>query len=355
MLHKLQDILLRYEELGSMLGDPEITSDPKQLIALSKEHSSLQDLVEAYNRHTEVEQELEDNKLLLSDDDPEMRDMARAEIQELETEQEDLIERIKWMLIPKDPLDEKNIFIEIRAAAGGDESALFAQELFRMYSRYAEKRGWRVHITSISETELGGFRDIVAQIDGNDVYSRLKYEAGTHRIQRIPKTESGGRIHTSTVTVAVMPEVDEVSLDLDVRDLDISTYRASGAGGQHVNKTDSAVRIVHKPSGTVVQCQNQRSQLKNKNSAMKELRARLFEIERALRHKSIDANRRAQVGTGDRSERIRTYNEPQSRITDHRIGLTLHKFSQVLNGDLDDLVEPLIMHHQTEALQDSDP
>ncbi len=337
-----------------MLADPSLTSDPDRLRKLSKEHAQLSEVVDVYHEYQSAQAELESSRELFQESsDEEMRQLAKEEITELEGRIEALTEQLQGLLIPKDPLDEKNIYLEIRAAAGGDEAAIFAGDLYRMYQRYADQRGWRMRISDESISDHGGFKQVVGLIEGEDVYSRLKYEGGTHRVQRVPATESQGRIHTSTVTVAIIPELDE-EIDIDIQDADlkIDTYRASGAGGQHVNRTDSAVRITHEPSGVVVQCQSERSQHKNKASAMKELRARLMAMELAKQRASVASDRRSQVGTGDRSERIRTYNYPQSRITDHRINFTTHRLESVLDGEVDEVIEPLIMHHQAEALKE---
>ncbi len=355
MFEQLDRVRERYAELASMLMDPEITSDINQLRKVSKEHAQLGELVGAYARYEAVLVEItEAEELMRASDDDEMRELAREELAGLTDERDALTDRMRTLLIPRDPLDEKDIYLEIRAGTGGDEAALFAADLLRMYQRYAGNRGWRVSITSDTPTPYGGFREVVAKIEGDDVYSRLKFESGTHRVQRVPQTESKGRIHTSAATVAVIPEADDVEVDVNEADLKIDTYRASGAGGQHVNKTDSAVRITHLPTNTVVQCQSERSQTQNKATAMKELRARLYEVQVAAQRSAIDADRRAQVGSGDRSERIRTYNFPESRVTDHRIGLTLYKLDRILGGEVDDLVEPLVIHHQAEALRKLD-
>ncbi len=355
MFEQLDRVRERYAELESMLMDPEITSDINQLRKVSKEHAQLGELVGAYARYEAVLVEItEAEELMRASDDDEMRELAREELAGLTDERDALTDRMRTLLIPRDPLDEKDIYLEIRAGTRGDEAALFAGDLLRMYQRYAGNRGWRVSITSDTPTPYGGFREVVAKIEGDDVYSRLKFESGTHRVQRVPQTESKGRIHTSAATVAVIPEADDVEVDVNEADLKIDTYRASGAGGQHVNKTDSAVRITHLPTNTVVQCQSERSQTQNKATAMKELRARLYEVQVAAQRSAIDADRRAQVGSGDRSERIRTYNFPESRVTDHRIGLTLYKLDRILGGEVDDLVEPLVIHHQAEALRKLD-
>ena len=352
MFAKLDEVQGRYRELNSMLADPSVASDPQQYQKLAKEHAHLQEIVEAYARFREVEDEIADNKSLLSENEPELKEMARAEIAALEAEREELEERITRLLIPKDPLDEKNILIEVRAGTGGDEAALFSADLFRMYDRYAANQGWKVEIVEASETDTGGFKQIIALIEGDDVYSKLKYEAGTHRVQRVPETETQGRIHTSAVTVAILPEAEDVELDLDMNDLKIDTYRSSGPGGQSVNTTDSAIRITHEPTGLVVTCQDEKSQHKNRSKALKVLKTRLLEQKREAQHQERAAERREQVGSGDRSERIRTYNFPQSRITDHRIGYTTRRLDDVLNGNLDEMLVPVHEHFQAEKLKD---
>ena len=351
MFDKLDEVKQRYDELNSMLADPSLTSDPGQFRKIAREQAHLQEVVDAYTRYRGVREELEENRELLGDGDDAIREMAREEIRRLEAEEEALHDEIRRLLIPKDPLDAKNIFLEVRAGTGGDEAALFAGDLFRMYSRYAEGRGWRVEIVSLSESDQGGMKEVVALIEGDEVYSRLKYEAGTHRVQRVPATESQGRIHTSAVTVAVLPEAEDVEVDVRNEDLRIDTYRASGAGGQHVNRTESAIRITHLPTGLVVTCQDEKSQHKNKAKALKVLKSRLFERQRAAQEAEIAAERRDQVGSGDRSERIRTYNFPQNRVTDHRINLTLYNLDKVIDGSVDEVVEPLQAHYQAEALQ----
>ena len=352
MFDKLEAVQLRHQELTSMLSDPGLTQDPKELQRIAREHGQLQEVVDHFSRYKAAKDELTQSKQLLTESqDDELRELAREEVSSLEQEIEALTQRLQLLLLPKDPLDGKDIFLEIRAGTGGEEAALFAADMFRMYSRYASLRGWRVQIVSESESERGGYREIIAKIEGDDVYSRLKYEAGTHRVQRVPETESQGRIHTSAITVAILPEVDDVEVHINEGDLRIDTYRSSGAGGQHVNTTDSAIRITHKPSGIVVQCQSERSQHQNKATAMTMLRAALFEQQQRQQQQSVAAERREQVGSGDRSERIRTYNYPQSRITDHRIGLTSYRLQHILEGEVDEIIQPLITHHQAEALQ----
>lgn len=351
MFEKLQEVQGRFEEINSQLADPEVASDPDQLRKLSIEHAHLREVVEVFERFQEVEEQLGESRVMLQDADDDIRSMARDEITALEAEREEITFTLKKLLLPRDPLDGKNIFLEIRAGTGGDEAALFVADLFRMYSRYSESRGWRVEVVSLSETDRGGFKEVIALIEGDQVYSRLKYEAGTHRVQRVPDTESQGRIHTSAVTVAILPEAEDVELDVRDQDLRIDTYRSSGSGGQHVNTTDSAIRITHLPTGLVVTCQDEKSQHKNKAKALKVLKARLLEQEREEQRKEIEAERRGQVGSGDRSERIRTYNFPQSRVTDHRIGYTTHRLDDILSGNADEVIDPLITYYQAEALQ----
>ncbi len=351
MFDKLDEVKGRFDELNSQLADPSITSNPDEFRKIAKEHAHLTEVVQTYDQFRAAEEELEENKVLLGDDDDAIQEMAKEEISRLEGEIEALSEKLKQLLIPKDPMDEKNIVLEVRAGTGGEEAALFAADLFRMYARYAETRGWKLDIVSSNETDLGGFREVIALIEGDDVYSALKYEAGTHRVQRVPDTETQGRIHTSAVTVAVLPEVEDVDVHVDPQDLRIDTFRASGAGGQHVNKTESAIRITHVPTGLVVSCQDEKSQHKNKAKALKVLKSRLYEMERAAQHAEIADERLAQVGSGDRSERIRTYNFPQNRLSDHRINLTLYQLDSIIDGDLGSVVEPLQLHEQAEKLR----
>jgi peptide chain release factor 1 len=349
---QLRDIEARYEEVNLMLASPEIASDPDRYRVYAKEHGSLREIVGVWRELQSALLELVENEELLSDEDEEMREMAALEKERLTSEIEVLQDKIRVMLIPKDPLDDKNIMLEVRAGTGGDEAALFAGDLFRMYTRYAEARGWKVEILSSNRPDSGGYKEVVGLFSGTDVYSRFKFEGGVHRVQRVPTTESQGRIHTSACTVAVMPEAEEVDVQVLGTDLRIDTFRASGAGGQHVNKTESAIRITHLPSGMVVSCQDEKSQHKNKARALKILKTRLLEYERQSQADDMAVDRRSQVGSGDRSERIRTYNYPQNRVSDHRINLTLYKLDQVVEGALDEVLEPLMQHYQAEALKD---
>jgi peptide chain release factor 1 len=339
---RLDATVSRYEELNELLADLTIMADQNRYRALAQEHASLSDLVADIRRSRKLRAELEENRILLTEsEDAEFRELVREDINLSEAELEEIENRIEMAIAPTDPNDQKNVIMEIRAGAGGEEAALFAATLFQMYTSYAEQSGWTYEIIDQNETGIGGFKEIIFEIDGKGAFSRFKYESGVHRVQRVPVTESGGRIHTSTVTVAVLPEAEEVEFEIDPADLQIDTYRASGAGGQHVNKTSSAIRITHLPSGVVVTCQDQRSQHKNRDKAMRHLRSILLEEERSRQAADIASERRDQVGTGDRSERIRTYNYPQGRVTDHRIGLTLYKLESVLGGDLDELISAL--------------
>ena len=353
IFEKMEEVEARYDDLTRRMAEPESASNPSVYQPLARELASIAKPVEVYREYKRVLEEFAASKDLLDDADPAIREMARDDSARLESRREDLAGSLRLLLVPKDPNDEKNILLEIRGGAGGDEAALFAADLLRMYLRYAELRRWKTETLSRSETGVGGIKDAVVLIEGQGVYSRLKYESGVHRVQRVPATEAAGRIHTSTVTVAVLPEAEEVDVAVNDADLQIDVYRSGGPGGQSVNTTDSAVRITHKPSGLVVTCQDEKSQHKNKAKAMKILRARLLELERQKQHEAISASRRSQVGTGERSERIRTYNFPQGRVTDHRIGLTLHKIDRILEGELDDLIDPLTAHFQAEALREA--
>ncbi len=351
MFDLLETAESRYEELNHKLSEPSVISKQDEYKKLLKEHSSLQEIISAYRKYKKLINELKDaHELLDEKPDNEFKQMLEMEIENIEADIKKIKNELKFLLIPKDPDDEKSVIIEIRGGAGGEEAALFAGNLFRMYSMYSESRGWNVEILNSNETEIGGFKEIVFSIEGNSAYSRLKFESGVHRVQRVPETESSGRIHTSTVTVAVLPEVEDVDVDINDDDLQIDTYRSSGAGGQHVNKTDSAIRITHSPSGLVVTCQDQRSQHKNKERAMKILRSKLYDIALSQQMSEVAQERKKQVGTGDRSERIRTYNYPQRRITDHRIGLTLYKIEEIMNGNLDEIIDVLITTEQAEKL-----
>ncbi len=353
MFDQLEQVVLRYQEIGDLLMDPAVIADQTRYTELMKEYKSLTPLVEAYQAYKAAEEAQEEARDLLESGgtDKELEALAKEQLAEARQEMEARTEELKLLLLPGDPNDEKNVIVEIRAGAGGEEAALFAGSLYRMYTMYAEVRRWKVEPVSANETGLGGFREVSFLVEGAGAYSRLKYESGVHRVQRVPETETGGRIHTSTVTVAVLPEVEEVAVELNPADLQIDTFRSSGAGGQHINKTDSAIRITHLPTGLVVECQDERSQYKNKDKAMKVLRSRLYDIELAKQNAQIASDRKAQVGTGDRSERIRTYNFPQGRVTDHRIGLTLYKIEQILNGDLDEIIDGLITFYRAEMLQ----
>ncbi|MBT4638487.1 MAG: peptide chain release factor 1 [Deltaproteobacteria bacterium] len=357
MLDKLAKIADRFEEITALLSQPEIISDSKRFQSLSKEQAKMASLVDVFQSLTEKHQELEGNIQMSKDpeEDPEMRDMAKEEVLRLKKEISQFQEEAKILLMPKDPDDEKNTILEIRAGTGGDEAALFVADLYRMYLKFAEQKKWRVDVMNSSSTGIGGFKEIVISIEGKSVYSRLKFEAGTHRVQRVPKTETQGRVHTSAVTVAVLPEAEDVDVEVNVNDLRIDTYRSQGAGGQHVNTSDSAIRITHNPTGIVVTCQEERSQLKNKNKAMKHLKAKLYEVQLDAVTTEAAEMRKNMVGSGDRSERIRTYNYPQGRITDHRIGLTLYKLEEMMSsGDLDEVVDALTTNHQAELLDQQD-
>jgi len=354
MLEKLEYIETRCMQLDTLLSTAVVINDQKRFQQYAKERSDLAELLDTYRRYKKVCAELDESEQLALERDEDMRQMAKAEAHLLREEKGTLEQRLTMLLVPKDPRDEKNIILEIRAGTGGEEAAIFAADLFRMYAKYAEKQRWRVEILSENVTGLGGFKEMIALIEGRQVYSRLKYESGVHRVQRVPATESQGRIHTSAVTVAVLPEAEEVEIEIDSNDLKIDVFRSSGPGGQHVNKTDSAVRMTHLPTGLVVSCQDEKSQFKNKAKALKILRARLLDRAVQAQQTEISQERKSQVGSGDRSERIRTYNYPQGRVTDHRIGVTLHNLEYVLEGDLEAIIDQLTTHFQTESLQSSD-
>lgn len=354
MINKLQAVEDKYMELESVISDPDVLADMAKWQKYNKEHSDLEPIVTAFREYKRACQGIEDAKEMLSDSslDDEIKEMANEELKELRARKEELDNELPILLLPRDPNDDKNVIVEIRGGVGGEEAALFAGDLFRMYSRYAENQGWRVSLIDANATEIGGFKEVTFTVEGDGAYSKLKYESGTHRVQRVPATESSGRIHTSAVTVAVLPEVEDTEeVKINMAEVRVDTYRSSGAGGQHINKTSSAVRMTHEPSGIVVQCQNQRSQLQNREQCLRMLRAKLFELAQSAQTDAIAADRKSQVGSGDRSERIRTYNFPQGRVTDHRIGLTLHKLDLVLNGQLDEILNGLITADQAEKLK----
>ena len=352
MMEKLRSLDLHYADVEARLGAPETYDDPALVAKLNKEQRELEPVVSAYRAYQRRRQDLADAEALMSD--PDMKELAQEEFHQAKEDMARLEEEIKVLLLPRDPNDDKNVIVEIRAGVGGEEAALFAHSLFRMYSMYADARRWKVEVDSVNETELGGIKEICFTIEGDGAYSRLKFESGVHRVQRVPETESGGRIHTSTATVAVLPEVDEVDFELNPADIEMQVFRSSGAGGQHINKTSSAVRLIHKPTSTVVECQQERSQFQNRDKAMQLLRARLYEAKVREQEEAVTAERRSQVGTGMRNERIRTYNFPQGRLTDHRIGLTLYKLESVMDGALDEIIDALVTADQAERLKNSE-
>ncbi len=353
MFDKLQAVAGRFEELNHKLMQPDVTSDPEQYAALMKEYRRLEPVVEEFRVYRQAQEAFEEAHTMLEEGglDRELRELAQEQYDASRAQMDQAAQKLKILLLPRDPNDEKNVIVEIRGGVGGEEAALFAASLFRMYTMYAESQGWSYEVLSANETELGGFKEISFSIDGENAYSRLKYESGGHRVQRVPETETQGRIHTSAATVAVLPEAEEVELEIDPKDLQIDVFRSSGAGGQHVNKTSSAIRVTHLPTGMVVECQDERSQFKNKDKALKVLRSRLLDIKVREQNEKISSERRLQVGSGDRSERIRTYNFPQGRVTDHRIGLTLYKLESILNGDLSELLDALMTFDQAEKLK----
>lgn len=351
MLEKIAEVEKRYEELDLMLADPQLIGNPKEYSKVAKDRADLEEVVSCYRQWRKVDQQIQQNRELLEEKDEAIRELAKEEVISLREQKEELENQLRLLMLPRDPNDRRSVLLEIRAGTGGEEASLFVASLFRMYSRYAEAQRWKVEVMSSNSTGLGGFKEIIALIDGKGVYSRLKFEGGVHRVQRVPVTEASGRIHTSAVTVAVLPEADEVDVNIDPRDLRVDVFRSSGPGGQSVNTTDSAVRITHLPTGLVVTCQDEKSQHKNKAKSLKILRARLLERKQEEQRSEIAASRKLMVGSGDRSERIRTYNFPQGRVTDHRINLTLYKLDQVMDGAMSPLLEALITHYQAEALQ----
>ena len=352
---KLETLVERFQELVALLADPIVVNDSNRYRDLSKEYAELESVVECFQRYQRIEQDMQSAETMLQEQDKELKELAEAELKELQAQQQQLETELQTLLIPRDPNDHRNIFLEIRAGAGGNEAAIFAGDLFRMYARYAENCGWHVEVVTQSQGEHGGFKEIISRISGKDVYSKLKFESGVHRVQRVPETEAQGRVHTSTCTVAIMPEVEEIDhIEVNPADLKIDTFRASGAGGQHVNKTDSAIRVTHLPSGIVVECQDERSQHKNRARALSLLQAKLLDQEQSKQRQQQAETRRSLVGTGDRSERIRTYNFPQGRLTDHRINLTLYRLDDIIEGHLNSVIEPLIREQQAAQLGESE-
>lgn len=355
MFKRLDIFDKRYMELEKRMYEPDVVADPDRYQKVMKEYSAIEPVVKKYREYKAAQQTVKDSLAILedSDSDAELRELASLELDEAKKQLPLLEEELKILLLPKDPNDDRNVIVEIRGGTGGEESSLFAYDLFRMYSMYAERKGYKIEVVSLNETGLGGYKEVSFIVSGQGAYSRFKFESGTHRVQRVPQTESSGRIHTSAVTVAVLPEADDVEVDINPNDLEIDTFRSSGAGGQHINKTSSAIRITHKPTGMVVECQDERSQYKNKDKAMKVLKSRLLKMEQDKQNEAIASDRRSQVGSGDRSEKIRTYNFPQSRVTDHRIGLTLYKLDEVMNGNLDEVIDPLVTARRAEQLKES--
>nr|WP_316621184.1 peptide chain release factor 1 [uncultured Ruminococcus sp.] len=354
MFSRLDIFDKRYNELEKRMYEPDVVSDPDVYRKVMQEYSQIEPVVKKYREYKAARQTIDDSLMILEDpsSDDELRELAASELDEAKRSLPALEEELKILLLPKDPNDERNVIVEIRGGTGGEESSLFAYDLFRMYSMYAERKGYKIEVVSLNETGLGGYKEVSFIVSGAGAYSRFKFESGTHRVQRVPRTESSGRIHTSAATVAVLPEADDVEVDINPNDLEIDTFRSSGAGGQHINKTSSAIRITHKPTGLVVECQDERSQYKNKDKAMKVLKSRLLKMEQDKQNEAIASDRRSQVGSGDRSEKIRTYNYPQSRVTDHRIGLTLYKLDEIMNGDLDEIIDALVTARRAEQLKE---
>ena len=355
MFKRLEIFDKRYNELEKRMYEPDVVSDPEQYQKVMKEYSSIEPVVKKYREYKAAQQTIDDSLAILddADSDQELRELASMELDDAKRSIPAIEEELKVLLLPKDPNDDRSVIVEIRGGTGGEESSLFAYDLFRMYSMYAERKGYRIEVVNLNETGLGGYKEVSFIVSGQGAYSRFKFESGTHRVQRVPQTESSGRIHTSAATVAVLPEADDVEVDINPNDLEIDTFRSSGAGGQHINKTSSAIRITHKPTGMVVECQDERSQYKNKDKAMKVLKSRLLKMEQDKQNEAIASDRRSQVGSGDRSEKIRTYNFPQSRMTDHRIGLTLYKLDEIMNGSLDEVIDALVTAQRAEQLQNS--